>query len=151
MVQHDCFGMEFGVGCRSRGIMSVTTTCSFGGFSCSFKPRAITPSAMSCGLSPCMLLVPHSKTATRRNDGRERCPLPPQKMLYETPPIPQLIVIKGFMCSFHTAGYRANPLTIQSPEIATRACCLIILLAQLHAEHTTEVYYPETLISCNVT
>ena len=139
LVQQDFFSIEFvcwtcsliGVGCRSRGRMPVTITCSFGAFSCSFKPQAMTPSAMSCGLLLCMLLVPHNKTATRRDCGRERCPTLQRRCSMESPPIPQLTVLKGFRWAFHTAGYRANPSTIESPKIVTRACCLIILFTNL--------------------
>ena len=72
------------------------TACSCGSFSTNFEPQAMTPSAMSFGSSCCMLLVPHSKTATRSETGRERWSTLQRRFCMESPPIPQLTVLNGF-------------------------------------------------------
>ena len=91
LVQQDFFSIEFvcwscsliAVGCRSRGRMPVTITCSFGAFSCSFQPQAMTPSAMSCGLYHSgMLLVPHKQNCHTKGLRERKVPHSPEKMLY---------------------------------------------------------------------
>ena len=111
----------------SRGRIPVITTCSCGSFSNNFEPQAMTPSAMSFGSSCWMLLVPHSKTATRRETGRERWSTFQRRFCVESPRMPQLTVLNDFRRS-HTSGYRANPSTIESPRTMTLDFSLIILL-----------------------
>ena len=85
----------------------VVTTCSM----IMHGKLCVLDRAWSC----CMLLVPHSKTDTRSETGRERWSTLQTRFCMESPPIPQLTVLNGFRRS-HTLGYRPNPSTIVTKD-----------------------------------